>query len=152
LSLSTRSARTLPRTYVTCSGSARSLCSSLWSQPLSPKVNVRVLQQLREDNTRAAFLWVSRAYGNGHNKEVVSGKLDDAEAALFLDAYLEQVTDGARRAACNGSDTNSKTSVIHFSSGSRRLERTTLELIVSFTMLSTEHLEPLTRHCCPIWH
>jgi tetratricopeptide (TPR) repeat protein len=58
-----------------------------------------LLQQLREDNTRAAFLWLSRAYGHGQNKNVLSGKLDEAEAALFLDVYLEQVTDDTRRAA-----------------------------------------------------
>jgi hypothetical protein len=58
-----------------------------------------LLQQLREDNTRAVFLWVSRAYGYRENKDVLAGRLDDAEASLFLEAYLEQVTDGARREA-----------------------------------------------------
>jgi hypothetical protein len=58
-----------------------------------------LLQQLREDNTRAVFLWVSRAYGNRDDKEILPGELDDSETPLFLDAYLEQVTDGARREA-----------------------------------------------------
>lgn len=58
-----------------------------------------LLQQLREDNTRAVFLWVSRAYGDRENKDILSGKLDDSEASLFLAGYLEQVTDDARREA-----------------------------------------------------
>jgi len=55
-----------------------------------------LLQQLREDNTRAVFLWVSRIYGQRTATDVLSGKLDDQEAALFRDVYLEQVTDKRR--------------------------------------------------------
>ena len=55
-----------------------------------------LLQQLREDNTRAVFLWVSRAYGYREDKQILPGKLDDKETSLFLEAYLEQVADDAR--------------------------------------------------------
>ncbi|MBR1270612.1 hypothetical protein JQ629_24360 [Bradyrhizobium sp. AUGA SZCCT0222] len=58
-----------------------------------------LLRQLREDNTRAVFLWVSRAYGYRESKEILSGKLEDTEVTLFRDAYLEQVNDDARRKA-----------------------------------------------------
>jgi tetratricopeptide (TPR) repeat protein len=58
-----------------------------------------LLQQLREDNTRAVFLWVSRAYSYRANKEILPGQLDDSEAHQFLDAYLDQVADGTRREA-----------------------------------------------------
>jgi hypothetical protein len=57
-----------------------------------------LLQQLREDNTRAAFLWVSRVY-EPQTDDVLSGRLSDPEADSFLPAYLEQVTDAGRRTA-----------------------------------------------------
>ena len=54
---------------------------------------------LREDNTRAAFLWVSRLYGDTRSEDVLRGSLSDVEAGTFLDAYLEQVEDPLRRDA-----------------------------------------------------
>jgi tetratricopeptide (TPR) repeat protein len=58
-----------------------------------------LLRQLREDNTRAVFLWVSRAYGYREDKEILPGRLDDLEVALFRDAYLDQLIDDSRRKA-----------------------------------------------------
>ena len=58
-----------------------------------------LLRQLREDNTRVVFFWVSRAYGDYDKKDVLLGRLDKKEAALFRDAYLEQVKDETRRTA-----------------------------------------------------
>lgn len=57
----------------------------------------RLLRLLRDDNTRAAFLWVSRVYTPSPQESVLPGHLSDHEAQTFLAAYLEQVKDPHRR-------------------------------------------------------
>ncbi|MBZ0164823.1 MAG: hypothetical protein K8H74_19190 [Notoacmeibacter sp.] len=56
-----------------------------------------LLQQLREDNTRAVFLAVSRSVKKNESDEVLSGILNEKETAEFLEAYLEQVEDPNRQ-------------------------------------------------------
>jgi hypothetical protein len=56
-----------------------------------------LLKELREDNTRAVFLWVSRYYGDRDAKHVLPGKLSDTEAKNFKEFYLEQINDYDRR-------------------------------------------------------
>ncbi|MDO8605459.1 MAG: hypothetical protein Q7R40_02880 [Phaeospirillum sp.] len=56
-----------------------------------------LLQQLREDNTRAVFLWVSRAVNKHGADNVLSSELSDDETQMFLDAYLDQVSDQSRQ-------------------------------------------------------
>jgi hypothetical protein len=58
-----------------------------------------LFKQLREDNTRAVFLWVSRVYDAEAHKDVIRSVLTDDEADAFLDAYLLVTSDPARRAA-----------------------------------------------------
>lgn len=52
-----------------------------------------LLQQLREDNTRAVFLAVTRAMKKNDRDGVLPGELDETERTSFLHAYLEQVDD-----------------------------------------------------------
>ncbi|MBB4120744.1 hypothetical protein [Martelella radicis] len=56
-----------------------------------------LLQQLREDNTRAVFLTVSRSVKKNDSDGVLSGRLNDEETRKFLKAYLEQVEDPNRQ-------------------------------------------------------
>lgn len=51
-----------------------------------------LLRALREDNTRAAFLWVSRTYNGDSNAKLASTLTlgEGGEAEHFLDAYLRQ--------------------------------------------------------------
>lgn len=56
-----------------------------------------LLQQLREDNTRAVFLAVSRAVKKNEFDGVLSGTLNETEISEFLEAYLEQVEDPDRQ-------------------------------------------------------
>ncbi|KYG06363.1 hypothetical protein BE21_35350 [Sorangium cellulosum] len=58
-----------------------------------------LLRQLREDNTRAVFLWVRRSYAKSRKSDVLSGRLSEAETHEFLNAYMEQVSSADRRAA-----------------------------------------------------
>ncbi|SHI93329.1 hypothetical protein SAMN02745216_00736 [Desulfatibacillum alkenivorans DSM 16219] len=56
-----------------------------------------LLNQLREDNTRTVFLWISRVYGDQkQNKDVLKCRLEKIEAKDFLGAYVEQVEDVTR--------------------------------------------------------
>ncbi len=56
-----------------------------------------LLQQLREDNTRAVFLAVSRSIKKSDSDGVLSGRLNDEETSKFLTAYLEQVEEPIRQ-------------------------------------------------------
>ena len=56
-----------------------------------------LLQQLREDNTRAAFLVISRAVKTNKSHDLLTGALDEMETNFFLEAYLEQVEDPNRQ-------------------------------------------------------
>jgi tetratricopeptide (TPR) repeat protein len=56
-----------------------------------------LLQQLREDNTRAVFLWISRAANKQGPEKILSGELSNDEAQKFLAAYLDQVSDPSRQ-------------------------------------------------------
>jgi hypothetical protein len=60
-----------------------------------------LLRELREDNTRAVFLWVSRTYKGGADPKLVSTlDLDvGGETELFLKAYLRQTDVPARTEA-----------------------------------------------------
>ena len=101
-----------------------------------------LLRQLREDNTRAVFLWVSRAYGRRDGKEVLVGRLGDSEAALFRDAYLEQVADEERRAALMTLSNSSLEQRNPFFSASQRLGSSSLALIVLSKMSWPIYLNP----------
>ncbi|HLP68894.1 MAG TPA: hypothetical protein VK181_15370 [Rhizobium sp.] len=56
-----------------------------------------LLQQLREDNTRAVFLAISRSVKKNDADKVLPGKLSDEETEKFLEVYLEQVPDQSRQ-------------------------------------------------------
>ncbi len=58
-----------------------------------------LFKQLREDNTRAVFLWLSRVYDTAAHTDVVPAVLTPDEADAFLDAYLAATDDLERRAA-----------------------------------------------------
>lgn len=58
-----------------------------------------LVDQLKEDNTRAVFLWVSRHYGASADVDILPSALqlgEGNEAALFRDTYLPYVR-GSRR-------------------------------------------------------
>ena len=57
-----------------------------------------LLRQLREDNTRAVFLWISRTYQEDDTRKVsLKCQLSPVETKAFLSAYLETVTDPTRK-------------------------------------------------------
>ncbi len=72
------------------------------SEIVTESAREALLRQMREDNTRAVFLWVTRVYGTASAGSTLKGELSLAEAQAFLAAYREQVTDPARHAALNG--------------------------------------------------
>lgn len=56
-----------------------------------------LLIDLREDNVRAVFLWVTRTYAADGGAKVLSSSLNQVETEAFLAAYLEVVKDPIRR-------------------------------------------------------
>jgi hypothetical protein len=67
------------------------------SQILSETERENLVTQLREDNTRAAILWISRAY-RANDADVLAARLTPRETDVFLTTYLEQTQDPSRRA------------------------------------------------------
>jgi hypothetical protein len=67
------------------------------SQVLFETERENLVTQLREDNTRAAILWVSRAY-RANEADVLPARLTQRETDVFLATYLEQTQDASRRA------------------------------------------------------
>jgi hypothetical protein len=55
-----------------------------------------LLRELREDNTRAVFLWVSRIYEVVDKGSVLQGQLTDQESDWFFSVYREQVREPGR--------------------------------------------------------
>jgi hypothetical protein len=67
------------------------------SQTLSETERENLVTRLREDNTRAAILWISRAY-RVNDSDVLPARLTPRETDVFLNTYLEQTQDPSRRA------------------------------------------------------
>lgn len=63
------------------------------SSVVSESAREELLRQLRDDNTRAVFLWVSRSYGEISGRAVLSARLDSEESKTFFEVYREQVDD-----------------------------------------------------------
>ncbi|MEW6041634.1 MAG: hypothetical protein AB1633_08945, partial [Elusimicrobiota bacterium] len=55
-----------------------------------------LLNQLREDNTKGVFLWISRVYRNLENSKVLKCELSRKESERFYSIYKDQVEDPSR--------------------------------------------------------